>query len=569
MNNLGVSQIIIEELVRLGCSQFVISPGSRSTPLTVAAARNRATTTHVHFDERGSGFFALGHARATGKPAVLICTSGTAVANYFPAIIEASMDNVPLIVLSADRPPELIGVGANQAIFQGNIYGVYPRLSLNLSPPAAQTTPNGILSTIDNIYNAATGTRPGPAHLNCQFREPLLSDLETAMEYSEAMENWKSADHNIYHSGTDPSIISGVDSVCSQLEAGLSGIIIVGRGVQSQYAESILKLAESLDWPVFPDVQSSLRFREHPNIINHFDLDLLQGEMDKHVPEVVIQFGGAFTSKRLLNHLNIAEIFYVSVKQTPERIDPNHQVDIFIQCDPNKFCALVKVPTSSTSSDWLSKWQQAEAKTLRYLKVKFNSDTQISEPTISNILSTSIPADHSLMLANSMAIREVEMFGATGFIKRQVFANRGSSGIDGLLATAAGYQSGSKSPLTVLIGDLAFLHDLNSLQLVKQSAYPMIIVLINNDGGGIFNFLPVRTETDVFEEYFGTAHGLTMEKAAGLFGLPYAQPDNLQAFSQTYERAALDGHSIIIELITNRYENHKTHQNIFKNIRDL
>ncbi len=562
--NLTVSDWIIEKLIQLGVTQFVISPGSRSTPITVAAARNERAITQVHFDERGAAYFALGYGKATRVPAVLICTSGTAVANYFPAVVEASMDNIPLIVLSADRPPELIGVGANQAIFQENIYGDYPRYFKNMSPPDEHTKPDLILDNIEELYNAAIGKRPGPVHLNCQFREPLLPDNSAGLDSDRVVPKTTST-----HGNAVPKFSISDDQfteLSTKFKAYSKGIIVVGRSVKPQDSRSILTFAESLNWPILPDIQSGLRLIKHPNIINYFDLLLLQKQTSLK-PDLVLHFGSAFTSKRLLGFLNDPAIFYISIKATPETIDPNHQVNMCIQADIGPFCHQLSELNSTPANDWLQNWQHSNANTARIIQEHFKQETQISEPAISYEISRLIPADHTLMLANSMAIREMEMFAAIGHFNGVITANRGSSGIDGLFATAAGYQYGTQQALTLLIGDLAALHDMNSLALLSNINQTVIIILINNGGGGIFNFLPVREETDVFEPFFGTPHGFTFKKVSEMFGIAYKSPKTLGKFKQAYVDATREPRAAFIELTTDRYENHQRHQYFFSIIR--
>jgi 2-succinyl-5-enolpyruvyl-6-hydroxy-3-cyclohexene-1-carboxylate synthase len=570
LTNLDVSQIIVETLVQSGVTQFVISPGSRSTPLTVAIARHPATNSVVHLDERGAAFYALGYARATGTPAGLVCTSGTAVANYFPAVVEASMDNVPLIILSADRPPELIDVGANQAIFQQNIYGVYPRLSLNLPPPETNTSASDIHKQVVELFLSGTTVRPGPVHLNCQFREPLLPQGDVELHVQAGLTNWAKRDVEVDSTFTPslPELSGKIQMVLKNFQASKRGLIIVGRSVKASCNQSILQLAESLHLPLLPDVQSRMRFGEHPLIINHFDLALLSDELQAQKPDFVLHFGGAFTSKRLLNYLADSEMYYISVKDTPERIDPNHQVSLKIQTDIETFCKSLETQGEMQDDQWLKSWQAAERGTVKTIMQLVGNSPELTEPGISYQLSRLIPAGHALLLANSMSIREMEMFASTGHLLGEVFSNRGSSGIDGLLATAAGYAAGSNEPVTILIGDLAFLHDLNSLHLIKISKQPIIMVVVNNDGGGIFSFLPVRSETDVFEPYFGTPHGLKLEHAASLFGLTYANPKDIIEFESTYTLAAKEGKSVLIELFTDRIENHHFHQSIFQSLRE-
>ena len=561
---------MINRLIALGADQFVISPGSRSTPLTVAAARNQQADTMIHFDERGAAYFALGLAKASGRPAVLICTSGTAVANYYPAVVEASMDNIPLIILSADRPPELIDVGANQAIFQDHIYGKYPRLFKNFPPPDDDTDSEQVLEALQRAYAASMGPRPGPVHLNCQFREPLLPEPDQSLTPPAS----ESAEINPV---TGVSDISGKQKqiIRDKIKLIQRGIIVVGRAVDAQYDDLILSLAQILDWPIFADIQSKLRFGTHPHIINHFDLILLKDELFSQRPEMVIHLGSAYTSKRLLNYLNNPDIYYVSVKDTPECIDPNHQVNVALQVDIGEFCqstvkalGLQEPQPPVTDTAWILKWQKTEHKVSSVIDDQLEGLGDLNEPGISYHLSKLIPGDHTLMLASSMPIRGMEMFGAVGAFEGDVVANRGSSGIDGLLATAGGYQKASGNPLTLHLGDLAALHDLNSLALIKKATQPIIVVLVNNNGGGIFNFLPVLTEQDVFETYFGTPHGRKFEKAAQLFDLEYSHPKSLDEFRQTYSRACLSRQTTVIEIQTNRYENHNFHQRLFQIIRD-
>lgn len=570
LTNLDVAQIIVETLSHLGVHQFVISPGSRSTPLAVAIARHPKAKSRVHYDERGAAYFALGYARATKTPAVLVCTSGTAVANYFPAIIEASMDNVPMIVLSADRPPELIGVGANQAIFQQDIYGVYPRLALNLPPPESNTSAIEILRQVAQLFNASTSNRPGPVHLNCQFREPLLAKSNAVPGLTGYDANWVNNNSGEFPDSPftlaeDPEIL---EQFLQIIEGSKRGLIIVGRSVRCECSKYILQLAEVLNLPVLPDVQSQLRFVEHPHIINHFDLALLSDELKGQRPDYVVHFGGSYTSKRLLNYLDDPEIFYVSVKETPEKIDPNHQVSLEIQTDIEKFCQSLDPLKIDRDNQWLATWVKIEKHTATTISNLLGDRLQLSEPGISYLLSKMIPNNHAVLLGNSMSIREMEMFASPDNVKREILANRGSSGIDGLLATAAGYGTGYEGPVTILLGDLAFLHDLNSLQLIKTSDKPIIMVVINNNGGGIFSFLPVSEETDVFEPFFGTPHDLTLEKAASMFGLSYSNPADMDEFQNIYTLATKEETSILIELFTDRVENHHFHQNIFQSLRE-
>lgn len=570
MDNITTASLIVDELVRLGITQFVISPGSRSTPLTVAIARHTSTRSTVHFDERGAAFYALGHGRASGMPAVLVCTSGTAAANYFPAIVESSMDNVPLIVISADRPPELIGVGANQAIYQDNIYGVYPRFSLTLPPPDPSTTPENVLEQVDLIFDKCLGSRPGPVHLNCQFREPLLPDHKpVASQQTSGLEWFKTnSRYTSIQGNSDTLSESDLSPVSEHLQRSKRGLIIVGRSVDEKHTEDILKLATQLNLPVFPDVQSKMRFIEHPHIIHYFDLAFLTAAGCQNQPDFIIHFGSAFTSKRLLKFIDDPSIFYVSIKETSEVIDPNHQVNVALAMDIKAFCEKLSLSAGDPDKAWLSHWQLTSEGVSQSIDKWLELNPKVTEPGISYRLSRILPKSHALMLGNSMPIRDMEMFGSPGFFRGRIFANRGSSGIDGLLATAAGIGSSTSAPITLLIGDLAFLHDLNSMYLIKTNPSPIIIVVVNNDGGGIFNFLPVSQEKDVHERFFGTPHGLNLESICHMFEIPYSNPVNMDEFEASYLDATQESKSAILELVTNRAENHEFHEQIFETIRN-
>ncbi|MCF7807573.1 MAG: 2-succinyl-5-enolpyruvyl-6-hydroxy-3-cyclohexene-1-carboxylic-acid synthase [Candidatus Marinimicrobia bacterium] len=560
-NNLNASQYIIEKLIDLGVEHFVISPGSRSTPLTVAVARNDRAKQTIHFDERGAAFHALGLAKGSKSPSVLVCTSGTAVANYFPAIIEAAMDNVPLFILSADRPPELIGVGANQAIYQENIYGSYPRWYANLDPPDQGIDSDHLNALLESMWSCAVEDYPGPAHLNCQFREPFLgSDQQlndTIPQRSESAMQERQAPIPEQH----------MQSLQSSINDAATGLIVLGRHVLPKDQIGILALAEQLNWPVLPDVQCSLRFKDHPSIINYFDLALLKTGPKVEKPELVLQFGGAFTSKRLLTYLDDEAVFQISVKASPEIIDPNHKLDLNIEGDISNLLDQLDVRDRS-EADWLERWRIINHSIRATIETYFQNSDDLSEPAIHHFISRALPKHHRLFLANSMPIRDMEMFAKVGVYEGQVYANRGASGIDGLFATTTGIAKGSGGPITAIIGDLAALHDLNSLALCKPLSEQIIFIVINNHGGGIFNFLPITGERDVFDEYFGTPHSLSFKQGADMFGLAYSHPQNLSEFKSNFKETLQNGQSTLIEITTDRYENHQLHKDIFKLIRE-
>ncbi len=328
-------------------------------------------------------------------------------------------------------------------------------------------------------------------------------------------------------------------------------------------------LARKWDVPLFADVQSGLRYDPLPHCINHYDLALLREQSNQQKPDLVLHFGGAFTSKRLLNYLNDDGIAYVSINATPEIIDPNHQVDLSLVGNLADILDKLEEVETISNPGWLTGWQAIDKIISHHLETQLCKMEQLSDPAIAYFLSTLVPAHQALLLGNSMPIRDMEMFASTQLKASGVYANRGTSGIDGLLATASGLAFGSGQPVTIFLGDLSLLHDLNSLALIQGIEQPVIVIVSNNRGGGIFDFLPIHQESDVFERFFSTPHDLNFEHAARMFGLPYAQPNTVSGFKANYAQALQSQESWIIEIKTDRKENRRLHQDLFQTIKDL
>ena len=556
------ASLIVEELVRLGVDRFCISPGSRSTPLTVAAARHPRARTTVHVDERGSAFFALGHARATGRPAVWITTSGTAVANGLPAVVEAAQDGVPLLALTADRPPELRATSANQTIDQVGIFGTAVRWFVDVPCPTEAVDPAFVLTTVDQAV-ARTLVPPGPVHVNCMFREPLAprpTDFDPD-PHLVGLGRWLDADTPYTasapaHRAPDAAAVS---TLAERRRTVRRGLIVAGGLRDRRDAEAVRGLARTLGWPLFPDVRSGLRLgpADAP-LVPAYD-QLLANEVfrDRMRPEMTLYFGRPAVSKRLLQFLDTARPDpFVVIDPGPARIDPTHQVTHRFETDVAAFAdalraALDEPAAAPDLDDFGAAWTRA-------LDAHLNDLPDLTEPGVARLLSRHLPADHALVVGNSMPVRDVDAFAATGGPAVPVFANRGASGIDGTIATAAGVAAGRGTPVTLLLGDLAALHDLNALALLRD--HPVTAVVVNNDGGGIFSFLPIAEHETVFEPYFGTPHGLTFEAAAALYGLPYDRPETPEAFVDAYRQAATSGRSALLEVQTDRTANHALHR---------
>jgi 2-succinyl-5-enolpyruvyl-6-hydroxy-3-cyclohexene-1-carboxylate synthase len=567
--------LIVEELVRNGVDYFVISPGSRSTPLTVAVARNAKASHTICIDERAAAFHAIGYARATTKPAVLICTSGTAAANYLPAVIEAATDNLPLIILSADRPPELRHTGANQTINQVNLYGTYPTWQFDLPCPTAEINPAVVLTTIDLAVSRARQSPGGVIHLNCMFREPLAPTAEP-VEIPASLTNWH--ERNGVYTSYAQKLNTASESQIQQLATHIidpifRGVLIVGQLKDPASYHWVVKLAERLNWAIFADIQSGLRLRRDlPTLVHYFDRLLLIDEAIKPKTfDIIIQIGSRIVSAGLLKWLaKYPPTNYVMVLDNGDRDDPNHHVTLRIESDISLFCQqLLSTGFECQPSIWVRQLRSTSQNIGLIVADFLNGQEILTEPWIARTISELIPAYHGLWIANSMPIRDLDMYGSEYTNNPRIGTNRGTSGIEGSIAAATGFAVGLKAPVTAIVGDLSALHDLNSLALLGRNLYPVIVVIINNDGGGIFSFLPIAKSTDVFESYFGTPHGLEFSHAARMFGLDYYHPQNQTEFIDKYTQALANNRSTIIEIKTDRQANWQLHQDLNKKIQQL
>ena len=582
--------LLIEELVRNGIDTFCIAPGSRGTPLVVAVARNVRARSIVHYDERGAAFHALGYGRATGAPAAVITTSGSALANVWPAVVEASLERVPLLVLSGDRPPELQDAGANQTMDQVKFFGGYAQWSANLPCPSADVDPAVVLTTADQAASRCGGASGGAVHINCMFREPLAptGQGEDFEAYLEPVRGWWNGDqpYTRYQrapSRPEPELVA---EVAALVERRPRGLLVAGRLADAAEREAVADLAGALGWPLLADVTSGLRLDSRPGpAVPYQDVLLGSGEfMQRHPIEAVIHVGGRFTSRRLPDHLEaVGPKDYVVVDEHPDRHDPVHRASRRFQLPVTEFCGVLRAAVGNgggagnpgepdaageaggaTDAGWLTSWRRASEHVGRRFGELFAQDQTLSEPKVAWLVSSHIDAGEGLYLASSMPVRDMDTFGRARPDPVVVAANRGASGVDGTIATATGFARGLERCVTLMIGDQAFLHDLNSLRLCRTLDSPFVIVVLNNDGGGIFSFLPVAGFPDVFERYFGVPHGMTFEHAAALFGLEYARPSAADEFVEAYGQARGRPGATVIEVQTGRQENYDLHVNLRK-----
>lgn len=499
--------LTLEVLTRLGVETVVVSPGSRSTPLTVAAARNAKLDTVTILDERSAGFFALGLAKRTRKPVVLICTSGSAAANYFPAVVEASMSGTPLLILTADRPPELRDCSSGQTIDQFKIFGDYARAFHEVALPELQPQHLAYLrQTLVHAVNQSLGSNPGPVQLNFPFRDPLAPEQGVEVIDETTLE---SAATVMTRPCEAVSIGATFDDVAvERLSSHKHGLIVVGavnpRDGDESFADAVTMLSQKLGWPVFTDVLNPLRGHafENPALIAHYDAFLRDPSAIVDLkPSAVLQIGSLPTSKVLRAWLGEQDAVAFLLSELPVNTDPLHRVATFMHGSAHTLAEQILHQT--VDLDWTTKWVNLERATAQGIDSKLESTSGLFEGKAAWLLSNHLPVGTPVFLASSMSVRYAEYFWSAGNRACPIFANRGANGIDGTLGSALGVAQGGR-PAVLLTGDLAFLHDSNALLATKQLKGSLTVVLVNNDGGGIFEHLPVASMESVFETHFAT-----------------------------------------------------------------
>jgi 2-succinyl-5-enolpyruvyl-6-hydroxy-3-cyclohexene-1-carboxylate synthase len=569
--NINVLQasLIVEECFRNGIDTFFLAPGARCSPLTLAVARHPEVRAVQHFDERGLAFAALGYARATGRPGVVITTSGSAVSNLHPAVTEAFMDAQPMLLLTADRPPELRETGANQTIDQIHHFGAQTVWHQDIPCPDPRISPAVILSTVNLALHHA---RRGPVQLNCMFREPLgpQPDRTDAEAHLLPVHTWL---HGTQPFTTYREPALELDELTAvELEELLSAqsrvLVIVGGALTESEALAVVQLAAKRQWPVVSDVCSGLHFGpQRGGVIRHIDsLVTSEGFPEELQPEVVLQFGPRFLSKTLLQALAATTLTaWIHVSDRQGRFDPLHRLTHRFSIQIDRFCMDIERSSGeNTNSQWRQDWLRLDREIDQLFTEHLDSKDRITEPGVLRAISRWMPKLHGLYLGASMPVRDMNRFAARNPHHIHVAANRGASGIDGTIASAAGFARGLNRPVTLALGDLTALHDLNSLALLSSQRVPVILVILNNRGGGIFHFLNMADNSPEFEAYWGTPHKWSFEHAAAQFDLPYAKPKTMGEFTDTYRDALENGVSCIIEVETDRRQNVADHQALAK-----
>lgn len=634
--NLAWSRVLVDELVRGGVRHACVSPGSRSAPLAVAVAERDDITTSVHVDERSAGFFALGHARAAGRPVALVCTSGSAGAHYLPAVIEAHMSRVPLVILTADRPPELRDTGAWQTIDQAHLYGRFARWFADLPPPTA-----GLLHYARSVAARAAamaGGRPaGPVHLNVPFREPLVPPEALALRAS----RWPSEAQHPHArpaagdpqptgwrpSAGDTAAVAGRpsgapwvmaprpapaadDGVVAELAALVRahprGLVLAGLADPSPgHADAVARLAAAAGYPLLAEPGSGLRFGPHDrsHVVTGYDAFLRAPRWcAAHAPELVLRFGASFTWRPVAQFLEAHPgAVQVVVDRDGTWDDPTRLAALRAAAEPAALCDAVVAAlaaggpapggaaglddaTSVGVSDaaeaartaWRQDWLAASTVARAAVDAAVGSAADGTVGWAYAALVDHLPDGALVVAANSMAVRDLDTYTAASAKAIRVVASRGAAGIDGTLSTALGAAHGSGRPTVLVTGDLAFLHDVNGLAAAGQPGIDAVVVVFDDDGGGIFAHLPIAADAgrpgaaaDRFARFFRTPTGADLAAACALYRVPHARVDAPADVAAALARLAQPGAGVrVLEVPVDMARNTEAHRRLWARVVD-
>lgn len=570
----------VDELFRAGVRHVCIAPGSRSAPLALTVAAHEGLQTWMHVDERSGAFFALGLARARNEPVALLCTSGTAAANFFPAIVEARSAGIPLLVLTADRPPEMRDVGAAQTIDQNRLYGEHAKWFVEVALPEA--TPDMLRYARTLAARAvarAAETPAGPVHLNFPFREPLVpvagevsADLRAAdlMAWTGRPDGapWVSVPRS------RPSVDEGdLRRIAEMLAQAERPLIVCGPQPDKGLATPLANLSAALEAPLLADPLSQLRWGGHDRspIIDRYDLLLRHAPSAAALaPDFILRIGGPPTSRTLLQFFGQHASVPLTVIAEGSWPDPTLLASEMVHAQPRAACEhlLELLPDDTAeragSSGWLDKWVEVNRRASDAID-RYNRtlDEPFEGSALADVVAT-LPDRATLFVSSSMPVRDLDAFGAGDTRDIRVMSNRGANGIDGVVSTALGAsaagRNGSGGPLVLVIGDLALYHDMNGLLAAKLHSLDATIVILNNDGGGIFSFLPQAADQTFFEKLFGTPHGLAFEPVAALYGGTYHRAHDSTSLRRCVGDGIAGGGLHLVELRTNRVRNVVLHR---------
>ena len=552
------SDCIIEELVRLSVKDFCFSSGYRSAEILNALSKRSDVNITSHYDERGAAFFALGMIRRKRKPVAVVCTSGTALANYYPAVVEASKAGLPLVVISADRPEELRNAGARQTIDQSEFFGKFVRGFIDLPVPRLDYSFSLLLQQIDTIV--ADSLIGGPVHINCQFSEPFADNTTLNIESPNVsyLKKWLNTKEPFTQIPSTERMLpaSEVNALTDLVSSSKRGLIVVGETTVED-SEAILKLAVQSGWPVLADITAPIRFMQDTtgkaNIISFVDILLRNEELRSKIsPDLILHFGGPLTAK-FFSKLNAGA--YLHVSPVPFRQDEFGLVTkrYFSSIPPFIDVALQRI--KFMPSEVLRDCVDADNLTDECLAKELSVTTKLEEWAVVRKVFELASEGQGFFLASSLTVRYADWFTKASDSNFIAVSNRGVNGIDGTLASACGFSSAHQKPMTAILGDLAFLHDLNSLPLARNLRNPFVCIVLNNNGGGIFSLLKPLKKIEDYERFYGTPHNIgSFKNFVQGAELKYFNPASLAEFEECYQESLSSDVATVIEIQSDRTE---------------
>ncbi|MBL8057899.1 MAG: 2-succinyl-5-enolpyruvyl-6-hydroxy-3-cyclohexene-1-carboxylic-acid synthase [Anaerolineales bacterium] len=561
----------VDELVRAGLTDVCLAPGSRSAPLAYLVAARPDLKLWTHLDERSAGYFALGLAKAARRPVALICTSGTAAANFLPAVVEARLARVPLLVLTADRPPELRDTGAPQTIDQQRLYGGFAKWFVELLLPEATADALRYVRTVAGRALALAQEAPaGAVHLNFPFREPLIpAPPDTPAEDVARAAGRPYAVVSPGRRAPEPAAVAQLAAELAGIERGL---IVAGPQTDPDFPAALAALAEALQYPILADPLSQVRCGPHPrlHVLDAYDACLRDpATVATLPPEVILRLGAMPTSKPALQYLQkYPEARQILIDPGGEWQDPPRLAAQVLQADPVLACAALTAAlprgVRAGGSPWLARWRALDACARAAIAQQVAAFAEPFEGRVFAELAGCLPEGATLFASSSMPVRDLDTFFPGSGKAVRFLANRGANGIDGVVSSALGAAAAGPGPLVLVIGDVALYHDLNGLLAARRHGLSATVILINNDGGGIFSFLPQAAHPDNFELLFGTPHGLDFRPAAELYGAAFHRPADWAAFRAAVQAGLAGSGLTLIEVRTQRDANVTQHRAVWK-----
>ena len=556
------ARTLVDEWARHGITDACLAPGSRSAPLALALAGDERIRLHVLLDERSAAFFALGLARATGRPAPLLCTSGTAAANFHPAVLEAHHGRVPMVVCTADRPAELRDTGAGQTVDQVKLYGNAVRWFHETDVPTERPGVGAEWRALASRAVAeAQGAPAGPVHLNLPFREPLVP---TGDELVDAPGRSDDRPWTAHAPGVRAPSVEMLDALAHLVADRPRGLVVAGWGAGVR-PTTVLRFAEAAGWPVLADPLSNLRV---PGTIATYDPLLRDaGFADAHRPDVVLRIGAPPTNKVAVQWLD-PTVDQVLVDPDGAWLDPQHAVSGRMVADPELLLgALADAVDVMVDEEWVGRWHTADALARATVDELVDGWTDPFEGRVARDVVASVPEGAALVIASSMPVRDVESF-ARARDGVTFHANRGVNGIDGFVSTALGIATGADAPTVALVGDLCFLHDGNGLLGAADRGVDATFVVVDNDGGGIFSFLPQAELPDHFETLFATPQPVDIAALAAVHGLPVSEVGDAGGVTPAVQAAVAARGVQVVRVRTDRALNVTRHREVWAAVAD-